>query len=33
MGDASVRFLSYSTSPIVQRTLATRSGQEVFHAP
>jgi prepilin-type N-terminal cleavage/methylation domain-containing protein len=33
LGDASVRFLSYSTSPIVQRAMATRNGQEVFDAP
>jgi len=33
MGDASVRFLSYSTSPIVQRALATRNGQEPFDVP
>ena len=33
MGDASVRFLSYMTSPNVQRALATRNGQEVFDAP
>jgi hypothetical protein len=33
LGDASVRFLSYSTSPIVQRAMATRNGGEVFDAP
>jgi prepilin-type N-terminal cleavage/methylation domain-containing protein/prepilin-type processing-associated H-X9-DG protein len=33
LGDGSVRFLSYSTSSIVQRALATRNGGEVFDAP
>jgi prepilin-type processing-associated H-X9-DG protein len=33
MGDASVRFLSYNTSPIVQRALATRAGGESVDLP
>ena len=33
LGDASVRFLSYGMSPIVQRAMATRNGGEVFDAP
>ncbi len=33
MGDASVRFLSYNTSPIVQRALATRAGGEPCEVP
>jgi prepilin-type processing-associated H-X9-DG protein len=33
MGDASVRFLSYSTSPKVQRALATRAGGEPVDVP
>ena len=33
LGDGSVRFLSYGTSPIVQRAMATRDGGEVFDAP
>jgi prepilin-type processing-associated H-X9-DG protein len=33
LGDGSVRFLSYSTSPIVQRAMATRNGGEVFDVP
>jgi prepilin-type N-terminal cleavage/methylation domain-containing protein/prepilin-type processing-associated H-X9-DG protein len=33
MGDGSVRFLPYTTSPIVQRAMATRNGGEVFEAP
>jgi prepilin-type processing-associated H-X9-DG protein len=33
MGDASVRFLSYNTSPIVQRALATRAGGETVEVP
>jgi prepilin-type N-terminal cleavage/methylation domain-containing protein len=33
LGDGSVRFLSYSTSPIVQRAMATRNGGEVFDQP
>jgi len=33
LGDGSVRFLTYGTSPIVQRAMATRDGGEVFDAP
>jgi hypothetical protein len=33
LGDASVRFLSYHTSPIVQRALATRAGGETVEVP
>src|SRR5438094_9892856 len=33
MGDASVRFLSDSTSPILQRALATRAGGETVDVP
>ena len=33
LGDGSVRFLTYSTSPIIQRAMATRDGGEVFDAP
>jgi prepilin-type processing-associated H-X9-DG protein len=33
MGDASVRFLSYTTSPKVQRALATRAGGEPVDVP
>jgi prepilin-type N-terminal cleavage/methylation domain-containing protein/prepilin-type processing-associated H-X9-DG protein len=33
MGDGSCRFLSYTTSPIIQRAMATRNGGEVFEAP
>jgi prepilin-type N-terminal cleavage/methylation domain-containing protein/prepilin-type processing-associated H-X9-DG protein len=33
MGDGSVRFLTYETSPIVQRALATRNGGETFETP
>jgi prepilin-type N-terminal cleavage/methylation domain-containing protein len=33
LGDGSVRFLTYSTSPIVQRAMATRASGEVFDAP
>jgi prepilin-type processing-associated H-X9-DG protein len=33
MGDASVRFLSYNTSPIVRRALATRAGGEPCEVP
>jgi prepilin-type N-terminal cleavage/methylation domain-containing protein/prepilin-type processing-associated H-X9-DG protein len=33
MGDGSVHFLSYDTSPIVQRAMATRAGGEVFDEP
>jgi prepilin-type N-terminal cleavage/methylation domain-containing protein/prepilin-type processing-associated H-X9-DG protein len=33
LGDGSVRFLSYQTSPIVQRAMATRAGGETFEAP
>jgi prepilin-type N-terminal cleavage/methylation domain-containing protein len=33
LGDASVRFLSYSTNPFVQRALATRAGGEAVEAP
>ena len=33
LGDGSVRFLTYGTSPIVQRAMATRAGGEVFDAP
>ena len=33
LGDGSVHFLSYDTSPIVQRAMATRAGNEVFDAP
>jgi prepilin-type processing-associated H-X9-DG protein len=33
LGDGSVRFLSYSTSPIVQRAMATRNGGETFDLP
>jgi prepilin-type N-terminal cleavage/methylation domain-containing protein/prepilin-type processing-associated H-X9-DG protein len=33
MGDGAVRFLSYDTSPIVQRALATRAGGEPVDVP
>jgi prepilin-type N-terminal cleavage/methylation domain-containing protein/prepilin-type processing-associated H-X9-DG protein len=33
MGDGSVHFMSYDTSPIVQRAMATRAGGEAFDAP
>jgi prepilin-type processing-associated H-X9-DG protein len=33
MADASVRFLSYSTSPVVQRALASRAGGETAEVP
>jgi prepilin-type processing-associated H-X9-DG protein len=33
LADASVRFLSYSTAPIVQRALATRAGSETCEVP
>jgi prepilin-type N-terminal cleavage/methylation domain-containing protein/prepilin-type processing-associated H-X9-DG protein len=33
MADGAVRFLSYGTSPIVQRALATRAGGEVVELP
>jgi prepilin-type N-terminal cleavage/methylation domain-containing protein/prepilin-type processing-associated H-X9-DG protein len=33
LGDGSVRFLTYTTSPIVQRAMATRNGGEVFDEP
>src|SRR5438445_945304 len=33
MGDGSVRFLRYDTSPIVQRALATRAGGESVEGP
>ena len=33
MGDASVRFLAYHTSPMVQRALATRAGGEAAPVP
>jgi prepilin-type N-terminal cleavage/methylation domain-containing protein/prepilin-type processing-associated H-X9-DG protein len=33
MGDGSVRFLTYGTSPIVQRALATRAGGEAVDVP
>jgi prepilin-type processing-associated H-X9-DG protein len=33
MGDGSVRFLSYTISPIVQRALATRAGGEIIELP
>jgi prepilin-type N-terminal cleavage/methylation domain-containing protein/prepilin-type processing-associated H-X9-DG protein len=33
LADGSVRFLTYDTSPIVQRAMATRAGGEAFDAP
>ncbi len=33
LGDGSVRFLPYSTSPIIQRAMATRAGGEAVQSP
>ena len=31
MGDGAVRFLPFTTEPVVVRSLATRNGQEIDH--
>jgi prepilin-type processing-associated H-X9-DG protein len=33
MGDGSVHFISYSTSPTIMQRLATRAGGEVVEVP